>query len=79
MQSDNKLISLLPFFPSYTVGTHLGTEMSWVCLGFFFPVKGRDGRTECALLSTCLFELFKFCPEAVCFPLNIFEVPRFTS
>lgn len=43
MQSDNKLISLLPFFPSYTVGTHLGTEMSWVCLGFFFQLKGGTG------------------------------------
>lgn len=37
--------------------------MSWVCL--FFPVKGRDRGTECALLSPCLFELFKFCREAV--------------
>lgn len=37
----NKLISLLsPPPPSYTVVTHLGTEMSWGV--FVFPVKGRD-------------------------------------
>lgn len=65
MQSENKL-SLLSFLPSYTVVNHLGTEMSWVWL--FFPVKGRDRGTECALLSPCLFELFEFCREAVCFP-----------
>lgn len=73
MQSDNKLISLLSFIPSYTVVT-LGTEMSWVCLGlFFFPVKGRDGRTECALLSPCLFLSFSNSVlRQFVSPLNIF-------
>lgn len=34
---------------------------------FVFPVKGRDreGGAKCALLSSCVFELFKFCREAV--------------
>lgn len=45
----------------------------------FFQLKGGTGGTERALLSPCLFELFKFCREAVGFPPNIFKVTRFTS
>lgn len=44
--------------------------MSWGV--FVFPVKGRDRGTECALLSPCLFELFKICSRGSWFPPPMF-------
>lgn len=44
---------------------------------FVFPAKGRDGGLSALF---CLFELFKFCREAVGSPPpNLFNVTQFTS